>query len=163
MLLVPDKEVLEKMTNIRPATEEDIPSILDLYRELIISTSQVETSRSPSTDDYRKVFAEIRADPRHELLVAEDQGEVVGTVVLLIVPNLSHSATPWALVENLVVGHEYRRRGLGRLLLEYAVARAKEKGCYRIQLCSDKRREEAHRFYHSVGFEASAYGFRIYF
>lgn len=151
------------MANIRPATEEDIPRILALYRELTISTSQVETSRSPSTDDYRKVFAEIRADPGHELLVAEDRGEVVGTVVLLIVPNLSHSATPWALVENLVVGYEYRRRSFGKLLLEYAIARAREKGCHRIELCSDKRREEAHRLYRSVGFEASAYGFRIYF
>ncbi len=154
---------MEKIAIIRLATEEDIPRILELYRELAITTSQIETSRNPSQDDYRRVFAEIRADPRQELLVAESQGEVVGTVVLLIVPNLSHSATPWAFVENLIVSHKYRRSGFGKLLLEYAIARAREKGCHRIELCSDKRREEAHRLYHSVGFEASAYGFRIYF
>jgi len=152
-----------QMANIRLATEEDVPRILDLYHELTISLSQVEISRSPSPDDYRKVFAEICGDPRHELFVAEDKGEVVGTVVLLIVPNLSHSATPWALVENLVVGQKYRRTGLGKMLLEHVIARAKEKGCHRIELCSDKRRKEAHRLYRSVGFEASAYGFRIYF
>jgi len=151
------------MANIRLATEEDIPRILDLYHELTISLSQVEMSRRPSSDDYRRVFAEIRADPRHELLVVEYQGQVVGTVVLLIVPNLSHSATPWALVENLIVGQKQRRMGFGKLLLEYVIARAKEKGCHRIELCSDKRRREAHRLYRSVGFEPSAYGFRIYF
>ena len=151
------------MVNIRLATEEDIPRILDLYHKLTISLSRVEMGRSPSPDDYRKVFAEICADPRHELLVAEYQGQVVGTVVLLIVPNLSHSATPWALVENLIVAQKHRRRGAGKLLLEYVIARAKEKGCHRIELCSDKRRREAHRLYRSVGFEASAYGFRIYF
>ncbi len=151
------------MANIRVATEEDIPRILDLYHELTISLSQVEMSRSSSADDYRRVFAEICADPRHELFVDEEKGQVVGTVVLLIIPNLSHSATPWALVENLVVGQKYRRSGLGKLLLEHVIARAKEKGCHRIELCSDKRRKEAHRLYRSVGFEASAYGFRIYF
>ena len=151
------------MADIRLATEEDIPRILDLYRELTISFSQVEMSRSPSPDDYRKAFAKICADPRHELFVAEYQGEVVGTVVLLIVPNLSHSATPWALVENLIVGQKHRGMGLGKMLLEHVIARAKEKGCHRIELCSDRRREEAHRLYRSVGFEALAYGFRIYF
>ncbi len=151
------------MLTIRLATEEDIPRILELYRELALTTSQVELSRRLSPDDYRLVFAEICTAPGHELLVAEYQGEVMGTMVLLIVSNLSHGACPWALVENLVTDHRHRRRGFGRLLMEYAIARAKEAGCYRIVLSSDKRREEAHRFYDSLGFEASAHGFRLYF
>lgn len=36
---------------IRLATEEDIPHILELYRQLAITTSQVELSWSPSLDD----------------------------------------------------------------------------------------------------------------
>jgi len=47
--------------------------------------------------------------------------------------------------------------------MEYAVARAKEAGCYKIGLSSDKRRKEAHRFYRSLGFKAEAHGFRLYF
>jgi len=82
------------MLIIRLATEEDIPRILELYCELAITTSQVELSRSPSPDDYRRVFAEICAASGHELLVAEYQGEVVGNMVLLILPNLSHGACP---------------------------------------------------------------------
>jgi len=151
------------MVMIRQATEEDIPRILELYRELAITTSEVELSWSPSPDDYRRVLAEICAAPGHELLVAEDQGHVIGTMVLLIVPDLSHGACPWALVENLVIGHEQRRRGLGRLLMDYAMARARDAGCYRIVLSSDKRRHEAHRFYRSLGFQASAHGFRLHF
>ncbi len=151
------------MAIIRLATEEDIPRILGLYHELTMHFSQVEMSRSPSPDDVREVFAEICADPRHEFFVAEDGGEVVGTVVLLIVPNLSHSATPRAVVDNLIVSEKYRRGGYGRMLLEHVIARAKEKGCHRIELCSDLRRKEAHQLYRSIGFEASAYGFRIYF
>ena len=151
------------MITIRLATEKDIPSTVDLYHELTITTSQVEQGLNPSADDYRKVFREICADPRHELFVAEDGGRVVGSVILLIVPNLSHNATPWALVENLVVTAGHRRRGTGKMLLEHVISRAREKGCHRIELCSDKRRQDAHRLYSSLGFEQSAYGFRIYF
>ena len=152
-----------KTVVVRPATENDIARILELYRELAITTSEVERSLSPSLVDYRRRFAEIHVMPRHELLVAECQGEVVGTMVLLIVPNLSHGALPWALVENLVIDQRHQRRGLGKLLMEYAIARSKEAGCYKLTLSSDKRRREAHRFYRSLGFQASAHGFRLYF
>ena len=151
------------MTTIRLATEGDIPRILELYRQLAITTSQAELCNSPSLDDCRRVFAEIGIFPGHELLVAEEEGKVIGTLVLLIVPNLSHSALPWALVENIVVDEKHRRQGIGRLLMNYAIARAKEAGCYRIVLSSDKRRKEAHKFYRSLGFQASAHGFRLYF
>jgi len=150
------------MAIVRAAAEEDIPRILELYRELAITTSQAELSQSSSMDDCRQVFAEFRAMPGYELLVAEDEGAVVGTMVLLIVPNLSHGALPWALVENMVVDDRYQRRGIGKLLMNYTIARAKDAGCYKIQLSSNKRRKEAHKFYRSLGFETSAHGFRMY-
>ncbi len=151
------------MATVRAATEEDIPRIIELYRELVITMSEAERGQAPSLGDYRRAFTEIGAMPGHELLVAEEQGEVVGTLVLLVVPNLSHDALPWAVMENMVVDKRYRRQGVGRLLMDYAIARAKEAGCYKIQLSSDNRREEAHRFYSSLGFKASAHGFRLYF
>ena len=151
------------MAIVRLATEEDIPRILELYRELVITTSQVEQDRSSSLDDCRRVFDEIRATQGHELIVAESKGTVVGTIMLLIVPNLSHGASPWALVENMVIDAGYRRQGLGTMLMDYAVARAKEAGCYKIQLVSNKKRQDAYQFYCSSGFEASAHGLRRYF
>jgi predicted N-acetyltransferase YhbS len=154
---------MNETPHIRLAEEKDIPSILELYRELTITTSQVEQSRSPSLADYRKVFAEIQSDPRQELLVVEDRGDVVGTIVLLVVPNLSHNATPWALLENLIVTEARRGRGLGKMLLEHAVGRARQLECHMVELCSDLRRKEAHNLYRSMGFEAQAHCFRLYF
>jgi ribosomal protein S18 acetylase RimI-like enzyme len=151
------------LVKIRQATEDDIPRIIELYDELSLTTSRVEQSLSPFSDEYRKVFTEICSDPKHQLLVAESQNQVVGTIALLIVPNLSHNATPYAIAENLIVAREYRRQGIARQLLEHCIDRARESRCHRIELCSDRRREEAHRLYHSLGFEPSAYGFRIYF
>ena len=151
------------MAIIRTATDEDIPRILELYEELVITTSEAEQNRDPSLDDSLRVYAQIQAMPGHELLVAEEDGEVIGSVVLLIVPNLSHRASPWAVVENLIVTQTQRRLGIGRQLMNDAISRARNAGCYEIQLSSNRIRYEAHQFYESLGFEASALGFRLYF
>jgi L-amino acid N-acyltransferase YncA len=151
------------MAKIRAAAEQDIPRILDLYHELTVSLPGERDLGRPSLEACRKVLAEIAADPRHELLVAEDGGEVAGTAVLLMVPNLSHAATPWALVENIIIDQRFRRRGLARMLLEHAVARARAAGCHRIEIMSDNSRQDAHRLYRSLGFTDSATGFRDYF
>ena len=47
--------------------------------------------------------------------------------------------------------------------MEYAIIQAREAGCYKIVLSSDKRRHEAHEFYRSLGFEDFALSFRLYF
>jgi len=151
------------MTEIRTAKESDLPRILELYNELSMTTTGTEQHLNASFDDYRSVFSEICSDPRREILVAEYQGEVVGTVAIFIISGLSHNAAPYTLVENLIVNHKYRRKGIGKKLMEYTIARAKQERCHRIELCSDRRRTEAHRLYRSLGFEASAYGFRIWF
>jgi GNAT superfamily N-acetyltransferase len=151
------------MAIVRAAIESDIPRILELYRQLAITATPAERNQEPSLKDYRRVFARIAAVSGLELLVAEEQGEVAGSLVLFIAPNLSHNGLPWALVENVIVDQKYRRQGIGKLLMDYAIARVKEAGCYRIGLSSDKRRKEAHRFYRSLGFEASSHGFRLYF
>jgi GNAT superfamily N-acetyltransferase len=144
------------MATVRPATEQDITPILELYQELTGERNDLTRYETGPT------LAEIAAMPGHELLVAEEDGVVVGTMVLLVVPNLSHGALPWAMVENMVVDGKYRRRGIGRLLMEYAIARARQAGCYKVQLLSNKKRHQAHRFYRSLGFKASAHGFRVY-
>jgi len=144
------------MAMVRLATEQDLPRILELYNELIGGQYYLAPDKAQS------VFAEIVSMLGHELLVAEEDGMVVGSMVLLIVPNLSHGARPWAIVENLIVDGRYRRRGIGRLLMEYALARAGEASCCRVQLLSSKKRREAHRLYRSLGFKAWAHGFRFY-
>jgi predicted N-acetyltransferase YhbS len=151
------------MTVVRAATENDIPRILELYEEqLVIGTSGAEKQRNPAFEDYRRALSMIDALPGCELVVAEEQGEVIGTMMLMIVPNLSHRALPWAVVENVVVDSSNRRKGVGKLLMDYALMRAREAGCYKIQLSSNKSREEAHKFYESIGYKASAEGFRLY-
>ena len=77
------------MATIRPATEDDIPRILELYEEqLAIGATETEMQRNPSSDDYLQAFSRINALPGCELIVAEEDREVIGTTMLMIVPNL---------------------------------------------------------------------------
>jgi L-amino acid N-acyltransferase YncA len=148
---------------IRLATIKDIPYILELYDELTITTSNIESTKTPSLEDYQKTFNTINSIPGYEILVAEDEQGILGSVVLLIMPNLAHRATPWALVENLIVNPKQQRRNIGKKLMEYAIKQARDRGCYKLILNSNKIRKGAHKFYRSLGFESSSYGFSIYF
>jgi GNAT superfamily N-acetyltransferase len=112
--------------------------------------------------DPHEVLERIRADPARSLLVAELDGEVVGTVDVLIAPNLTHHAQPWALVENVVVDERARRLGAGRALMLRAIELAREAGCYKVNLISGNERTGAHDFYRSLGFEAIGRGFKTY-
>jgi GNAT superfamily N-acetyltransferase len=142
---------------VRKANLADVSRILELYEQL------TEDVQYLSPEMVNRVFTEINSSPRQELLVAEHEGLVVGTLFFQITPNLSHGARPWAVFENMVVDARYRGQGIGRRLIEYAFARCREAGCYKVQLLSHKKRLEAHRFYRSLGFEESALGFRFYF
>lgn len=151
------------MVLIRVAVNKDIPRILELYDEqLTIGTTEAEKQQDISLDDYVRVFNKINTLPGCELIVAEENGEVIGTSMLMIVPNLSHKALPWAIVENVVVDKKHRRRRMGKLLMNYCEKKAKEAGCYKVQLLSNKTRKEAHEFYKSIGYKSSAEGFRLY-
>jgi GNAT superfamily N-acetyltransferase len=110
----------------------------------------------------RQVLAQISADPARTLLVAVLDGSVVGTVDVLIAPNLTHYARPWVLVENVVVASSARRHGAGRALMERALDIARDAGCYKVNLISGEQRTGAHDFYRTLGFQAIGQGFKVY-
>ena len=77
-------------------------------------------------------------------------------------PNLTHRAEPWEIIENVVVSATARRKGVGRALMGHMFEIARSAGCFKVQLMSGKHRAEAHHFYRSMGLEAVAEGFKIY-
>ena len=143
---------------VRDATQADLARIVELLAQL---SRFAPRERPTEPERYRAAFAEIAADPRQRLLVAEVDGRVVGTVVLVIVPNLTHEGRPYAIVENVIVDRDLRGEGVGEALLHFATGEAKRAGCYKLSLTSNKTRTDAHRFYERVGFRATHEGFRI--
>jgi len=148
------------MVNIRAANKNDIPRILELYQQLSFDPGDYQ--KAPE-EDCRRVLEKMKRVPGYELLVAEVDSEVVGTTVLVVLPGFARGTSSFAVVEYVVVDEKCRSRGIGKALMEDCLARAKKAGCYKVMLTSDKRRDRAHKFYRSLGFEASAEGFRYYF
>ena len=90
-------------------------------------------------------------DPRSEVTVLEDGGELVGLVAVTAQPGFHH-AESLAVVVSLVVSTAARGGGEGRRLIDVAEGFAREHGCSAMQLSSGLWRPEAHAFYRRLGF-----------
>ena len=144
------------MVTIRGAELADLEALLALYVQLSAANAQTDVAQA------RRGLEATLAQSSVSLLVAERDGAVIGTLTLVIVPNITHNGAPWAQVENMVVDAAERRLGIGDRLLAAARDEAWTQGCYKMQLQSADHREGAHRFYSRFGFEPSSVGFRLY-
>ncbi|MEO3863570.1 GNAT family N-acetyltransferase [Acrocarpospora sp. B8E8] len=153
--------MLFRMTALtfRPARREDVPLVVGLLNDDAIARSRgVAPDIGPG---HWAAFDAIDADPSNELVVAEIDGEVVGTFQLTFIPGLSRNGGERAQIEAVRVAEPYRNQGIGRAMVAWSIDRAKRRGCALVQLTSDKRRTEAHRFYGALGFTASHEGFKL--
>jgi ribosomal protein S18 acetylase RimI-like enzyme len=142
---------------VRIARPSDLPALLDLYALL---SGEARTAADPTTVEQR-AFADVLADRRQRLLVAERGGAVVGSVALIVVPNLTHDGKPYGIIENVVVSEDARRGGIGTALMREAIAAGRHAGCYKVALTSNLRRAEAHAFYERLGFVTTQRAFRF--
>ncbi|WP_219416799.1 GNAT family N-acetyltransferase [Pseudonocardia nigra] len=110
---------------------------------------------------YLDAFAVIDADPAHLLVVAAGGDAVVGTLQLSFIPGLARRGAWRAQIEAVRVAGHLRGRGLGEFMIRWAIAEAERRGCALVQLTTDKRRADAHRFYRRLGFVASHEGMKL--
>ena len=144
----------------RLAQPADLERIVHLLADDPLGRGR-ETFSVPLPRCYVEAFEAIRADANNELVVAERAGAVVGVLQITFIPNLSHGGAWRALIEGVRVAAEVRSTGLGRRLFEWAIERARQRGCRLVQLTSDKARPDAIRFYESLGFVASHEGMKL--
>src|SRR3712207_4189830 len=98
---------------IRDAEARDIPRLLELYLQLSESSQHPEQEIQPLIEAHRTPLDQITADPGTRVVVLEENGRVIGTLALYILPNLSHGGRPFAIVENVVVDAAVRGGGYG--------------------------------------------------
>ncbi|WP_412747084.1 GNAT family N-acetyltransferase [Krasilnikovia sp. MM14-A1004] len=145
----------------RGATRADVPAILALLDDDEISRSRPQVV--PEGDDAAcwAAFEAIDADPRNELIAADDGGTVIGTCQLTFIPSLSRRGAERMTIEAVRVRTDRRGDGIGRAMMLWALDRARERGCGLAQLTTDKRRTDGHRFYEALGFTASHEGMKL--
>jgi GNAT superfamily N-acetyltransferase len=141
---------------IRKAGVDDLAGVLALYAQ-------------PALDDGAVLSVAAAADllrrfdhyPDYALYVAEAGGRIVGSFALLVMDNLGHLGAPSAIVEDVAVDPALQGCGVGSAMMSFAIARARDNGCYKLMLSSNATRERAHAFYESLGFARHGYSFRV--
>lgn len=143
---------------LRSARPADLPAVLRLLAQDVIRS----VSEPPGiTDRQRAAFAEILADPRADLVVGELDGRLVCTATVNDLRGLSYDGGLICQIEAVRTDEVLRGQGIGRELITWIVAGARERGCARVQLTSNRQRDRAHVFYERLGFTPSHVGFKL--
>ncbi|GGO26127.1 GNAT family N-acetyltransferase [Micromonospora parathelypteridis] len=148
------------MTDViyREAVRADLPAVIALLADDVLGKARDFTVVD---DAYEKAFADISADPRNQLIVAEQDGELVGCLQITYIPGLGRHGSERSLIESVRVRSDRRGEGLGRDLMTWAIDQARQRGCALVQLTTDKTRLDAHRFYLGLGFASSHEGMKL--
>ncbi|MDD1725775.1 MAG: GNAT family N-acetyltransferase [Euryarchaeota archaeon] len=147
---------------IRGAVIDDLPGILDLYSQLFSNTDQASQNSKELLPEHSNAFSEIEQSPICDLFVAERAGAVIGTLMITIIPNVSHCGRCWAVIENVVVDKRARESSVGTAMMQHAIALAQAQGCFRVVLSSSMQRGGSHKFYRSLGLEPFGYSFSMF-
>lgn len=144
----------------REAVEQDLERIVKMLSDDLLGSKR-ERYELPLPSSYVKAFKAIEADPNNELMLACYESKIVGVQQITFTPYITHQGGWRATVEGVRISSDVRGMGVGSKMIEFAIQRAKERGCHLIQLTTDKQREDALRFYERLGFNASHEGLKM--
>ncbi len=144
------------------AGRADLTTIVGLLADDPLG-SRREQPVDPLPDSYYAAFEAITDDPNQDLVLARLRGEIVGVLQLTFIPGMTYEGGWRAQIEGVRVAEEVRSAGVGRAMVEWAIERARDRGCRLVQLTTDSRRPEALRFYESLGFAATHHGLKLHF
>ena len=145
--------------SLRPALVEDLAAVIALH-EADAMGGHADAWTDETRADYQAAFARLQSMPGHTLYVAESGGQLVGTFLLSILPGITERGMTLAVVRSVQVAASERSRGIGARMMDLAEDLAREAGAGRIELSSNLKRLDAHRFYERIGYVRSHAGFK---
>ena len=145
---------------IREAREGDLSALIALFAADGLG-GHGDTNDLAAYDDYLSAFRTIQSSPDQTLYVGELSGEVAGTFQISIATTLTGRGASFMIIEAVQTRSDLRGQGIGGQMIEFCIAEAKSRGLVRVQLISNGKRKDAHRFYERLGFEPSHLGFKM--
>jgi GNAT superfamily N-acetyltransferase len=147
--------VMDGNCQIREAVRGDLPELLSLYFQLAPGDIPLKLPVAEA------IWDRMASYPCFRVRVAEIDGILVGTYSLLAMDNLAHGGAGTAILENVVVREGLRGAGIGRKMMEEAMALARGLGCYKLALSSGLSRTGARSFYEELGCERHGHSFYV--
>ena len=143
---------------VRRATSADLPRIgrlgallVEVHHEFDSRRFLAARNRTPA--DYGSFLGSQLEDPDIVVLVADDNGDVIGyTYAAVEGYDYMSLRGPAGVLHDIIVDPEYRGRGVGRLLLEATLAALKSRGAPRVVLSTAERNEVVQRLFARGGF-----------
>ncbi|MDM9645285.1 GNAT family N-acetyltransferase [Rhizobium sp. S163] len=145
---------------IREARRDDLKALIAMFADDDIG-GHGDTQSEDALPDYERAFETIAASPDQTLFVAELAGEVVGTFQTAVTTTLTGRGTSFMIIEAVQTRSDMRGQGIGARMIEFCIEQARARGLPRVQLISNAKRKDAHRFYERLGFEPSHLGFKM--
>ena len=134
---------MEEVT-IRELKEDDIQKGFLKTLDTLRQTSSITQEKA------LEIFKEIKINPKHIIIIAELNGEIIGTITLLVEPKFIHQGGKVGHIEDVVVRKEFQGRKIGQKIIKFVLQIAKNQGCYKTILdCSD----DVKSFYEEIGFK----------
>ena len=143
---------------IRSATPADLPTVGRLGALLVRTHHAFDRRRflapTPRTEQgYASFLGTQLADPEAVLLVAEQDGQVVGYAYAGIEGHDWMSLRgPAGVLHDLLVDPDHRGKGVGAMLLQAMLTRLQERGASQVVLSTAERNEGAQRLFARAGF-----------
>lgn len=134
---------------VRLAAADDLEKLLSIYQYL-----NPDDPLLAADSNLQKHWQDILDDPLQAYFVIEEAGRLVSSCVLVIVRNLTRSARPYALIENVVTHPDCRKKGYGTAVLQKAVESARSQNCYKVMLMTSRKDENTLHFYEQAGFKS---------
>ena len=149
--------------NFRKATKNDIPTIVKMIADDELGQKR-ENFQVPLPKEYLIAFDKINSDQNQELIVVENENdEIIGTLQLSFIQYLTYRGGIRAQIEAVRIRKDKRGLGIGKIMFEWAINRAKERKAHLLQLTTDKKRPKAIKFYEDLGFKATHEGMKMHF
>lgn len=134
---------------IREIKENELNELLELYTHLH------ETGVPEQSEKLAETWETIINDKNHHIIVAEENGKLISSVVCVIIPNLTRNIRPYAFVENVVTHSDYRKQGYASACLDYAKEIAVKENCYKMMLLTGAKDESTLKFYKKAGYNST--------
>lgn len=140
------------ITLVEDASSADIPALTCLLAELF----SIEKDFHPDIAKQIRGLQLLISNPQQAVIkVAKNPaGALIGMVSAQLVFSTAQG-TPSAWIEDMIIGQQYRGKGLGKMLLQAAVDWARLKGATRAQLLVDMENEAAIGYYRHLGWETT--------